>query len=178
MRLLEQGQSVMSYQEFEQSIVAPALKQVARHWNDVRGSRIMPGWTDIRPSQITAQLPIIWSYRYDRVADAFTGRLAGDQIEQIFGKNFRGSPMSTLYPADEFPRLFARSKRLVCEPALYWGEGMVFKHVDHYGHGERIMMPLADDGVLGDGILGATQYQSFRGVRRTDIPEHERWFTL
>lgn len=166
----------MNFHAFEQAIASPALKYVARHWNQVRGSRAMPSWADIQPSQIAAQLPIIWSYKYDRTTDVFTGRLAGDQIEQIFGKNFRGAPMSALYPEEDFPRLFARSKRVVCEPALYRGEGMVFKHVDHYGHGERIMMPLADDGIVGDGILGATHYKSFKGKHAADLPETETWF--
>jgi hypothetical protein len=161
-----------------QSIASPELTRVAQHWNNVRGSRAMPGWYDIRPSQITAQLPIIWTYKYDRTTDTFTGRLAGDLIEHVFGKSIRGTPMTEMYPEKDFPRLFARSKRVVCEPAFYRGEGMVFKHVDHYGHGERIILPLADDGILGDGIFGATVYKSISGTPAEDIPENETWFPL
>ncbi len=168
----------MSFQEFEQAIMSPALKHVAEHWNNARGARAMPSWNDIQPSQIAAELPIIWSYKYDRTADAFTGRLAGDQIAKIFGKSFRGIPMAEIYPDKDFWRLFVRSKRVVCEPALYRGEGMVFSHVDHYGHGERIMMPLASDGIVGDGILGATKYQSVGGPPATDLLEREVWFSL
>ena len=168
----------MSFHAFEQAIESPALRQIAQVWNQVRGSRAMPGWGDIRPSQIAAHLPIIWSFKYDRAADAFTGRLAGDKIERIFGKGFRGVPMSDLYPEEDFARLFERSKRVACEPALYIGRGMVFKHVDCHGHGERIMLPLADDGILGDGLIGATEYRSFGGAPAADIPEHESWFPL
>ena len=88
----------MTFQAFEQSIETPDLKHVAQHWNNVRGARTMPGWSDIVPSRLAAQLPLIWSYRYDRAADAFTGRLAGDQIERKFGKTFRDTPMTELYP--------------------------------------------------------------------------------
>ncbi len=170
--------NVMNFQAFEQAIVSSALRHVAEHWNDARGSRAMPSWGDIRPAQIAAELPIVWSYKYDRTADTFTGRLAGEQIEKIFGKTIRGSPMAEIYPEEEFPRLFARSKRVVCEPALYRGEGMVFKHADHYGHGERIIMPLAGDGILGDGILGATKYQSLGGSPAVGISEYDDWFPL
>jgi hypothetical protein len=31
--------------------------------------------------------------------------------------------------------------------------------MQRYGRGERIMLPLATDGVTGDGLLGATVYQ-------------------
>ena len=168
----------MSFHAFEQAIESPTLRLIAQYWNQVRGSRAMPGWGNIRPSQITAHLPIIWSYKYDRVADAFTGRLAGDKIEQIFGKGFRGVPMAELYPAENFPKFFLKSKRVVCEPALYIGKGMVFKYVDRHGQGERIIMPLADDGILGDGIFGATVYQSLLGAPAADDSEHESWFPL
>jgi hypothetical protein len=168
----------MSFQAFEQDIASPALKIVAQHWNGMRGSQRMPGWGDIRPSAIAAQLSIIWSFKYDRTTDSFTGRLAGDRIEQIFGKKFRGSPMCELYSDADFPRLFARSKRVVCEPALYRGEGVVFKHVDRYGYGERIMMPLADDGILGDGLFGATDYQATTGSPGLEDSEDDIWFAF
>ena len=168
----------MNFQAFEQSIVSPALKHVAAHWNEVRGSRAMPSWSDIRPLHIKAELPLTWSYKYDKTADALIGRLAGDQIEKVFRKTFRGTPMSALYPADTYPHMFARFRRVVCEPALYRGEGMIFKCVDHYGHGERIVLPLSGDGVLGDGILGATKYNSIRGHPGIEHPESEAWFAL
>lgn len=168
----------MSFQEFERSIVSPELRHVAAHWNLVRGSRAMPSWSDIRPSRICAELPLIWSYKYDRAGDALIGRLAGDQIEKVFGKTFRGTPMSALYPPDTYPEMFERFKRIVCEPALYRSEGMVFRFVDHYGHGERIGLPLAGDGALGDGIVGATKYSSIRGQPGIELPESEAWFAL
>ncbi|MDR3526077.1 MAG: PAS domain-containing protein [Rhizomicrobium sp.] len=168
----------MSFYAFEETITSPELREVARHWNNVRGSRAMPGWSDIRPAQITAQLPIVWSYKYDRAADAFTGRLAGDQIEQIFGRNFRGSPMTEIYPKGEFPKMFAQCRRVAYQPALYKCEGMVFCHLNRYGQGERIILPLADDGILGDGILGATKYQSLGSTRTADPPYTESWFPL
>ncbi len=138
----------------------------------------MPGWSDIRPAQIAGQLTIIWSYVYDRSADAFTGRLAGSRIEQKFGKSFKGVPMKELYPEKDYDRLFDRAKRVVCSPELYRGEGMVFQHLNLFGYGERIMLPLADDGVHGDGVFGATDYQAFRSMGTTPHLETDSWFAL
>jgi len=36
--------------------------------------------------------------------------------------------------------------------------GQVLIHTQRYGQGERIIMPLAADGVQGDGVFGATEY--------------------
>jgi len=168
----------MSFLEFEQSITSTALKAVARHWNDARCDRLMPDWTSIRPSAIAGQLSIVWSYRYDLSTDTFTGRLSGDQIDQIFGKNLRGVPMKDVYPPNEYPRLFARAKRVVGEPAFYRGEGMVFEHAAHFGLGERIMMPLSSDGVTSDGVVGATEYKAVRGNSSDLHAEAEFWFPL
>jgi hypothetical protein len=168
----------VSFSAFEQGIESNSLRAVARHWEQVRGARAMPGWKDLRLSDIEKLMPITWFYTYDSEADRFTGRQAGVNIEQIFGKTFTGTPMEELYPSKDYPRLFARAKRVVCSSEFYRGVGMVFNHLDHSGQGERIMLPLADDGVRGDGVMGATVYQFFLGERVETVPESDAWFPL
>jgi hypothetical protein len=172
------GLASMGYRSFLASIHSEDLRKVAKHWNEVRAARPMAAWHDIRPSAIAAQLTSVWVYRYDRETDTFTGRLAGDLIEQMLGKSFHGTPMREIYPAADYPRLFARAKRVTCEPALDHGHGTVFRHVDRYGEGERIMMPLGDDGIHGDGVLGATVYDFHRGTPNDVAAETETWFPL
>ena len=168
----------MSFAAFEQCIESPSLKRVAQRWRDARGARILPSWRNLRLSKIEKLMPIIWSYRYDPVTDKFTGRQAGANIEQIFGKRFAGTPMEELYPPKDYPRLFARAKRVVCIPEFYRGAGVIFDHLDHWGHGERIMLPLASDGVHGDGVLGATVYDFFLGEREEPVSHSDDWFPL
>jgi len=119
----------------------------------------MPAWGDIRPARIAAQLPIIWSYRYDPLSGDFVGRLAGDQITAIFGKSFRNLPLVDAHPAADYPWIHALCKRVVSEPAIHHYSGRVFMQLSRFGHGERIMLPLSTDGHVSDGILGATLYQ-------------------
>lgn len=162
----------------DEAIKSPALRGVVQHWLAAKGSRRMPGWGDIQPMRIARQLPIVWSYTYDREADAFTGRLAGDRIEAMFGKTFRHTPLSEIFPPAEFQDVFARAKRVVTEPAIYRSEGLVFKQLNKFGYGERIMLPLASDGVHGDGILGCTEYHSVEGAYDASRPEIGEWFPL
>jgi len=146
-------------QEFERflaEVEAPDLRTVAVHWQAVRSHNVMPAWRDIDPAAIKLQLEIISSWKYDRAADCFTGRLAGEIINQIFGRSLRGKPMAEFFRADAYQRVFARHKRVVTEPALYHGTGHVFHHEGRSGQGERIILPLANDGRNGDGIFGAT----------------------
>ena len=168
----------MSFQAFEQAISSPALKHVACHWNEVRGPNKMPPWKSINPRTISAQLPLIWSFKYNRATNTFIGRLSGDQIDRIYARNIKGVPMSELPPAADYARLFERTKRVVCEPAFFKGDGMVFSHLDRYGQGERIMLPIGADGLTGDGVLGATIYQTMLGRSKGHHSEDESWFSL
>jgi hypothetical protein len=166
---------------FFESILSDDLKMVAEHWRAVRGSRLMPGWSDIRPSAIVAQLPSVWSYKYDPATGEFTGRLAGERIARIFGREFRGSPMARIQPAADFPWVYGMCKRIVSEPSFYRGTGLLYRHLNHFGTGERIIMPLSSDGIVADGILGATDYRLEPGTTESAAPvlhESEQWFSV
>ena len=118
----------------------------------------MPSWEQLRPSQLSAQLSLVWAFRYDRNTGQFTGRLAGNRITQGFGKNFRGLPLQDLHPPDVFPRVHRIMTRIVAEPSAFRSAGQLFKHEDRVVEGERIILPLAGDSVHCDGVLGASDY--------------------
>jgi len=149
-------------QEFDRFLAvieAPGLRTVALHWQAVCRHNAIPAWRDLDPVAIKLQLPIIWSWKYDRTTDSFTGRLGGETINTIFGRSLRGQPMAEFFRGDAYDRVFARHKRVVVKPALYHGTGRVFHHEGRSGQGERIILPLANDGRNGDGIFGATVYE-------------------
>lgn len=141
----------------------------------------MPGWSDIKPGAIAAQLPIVWSYKYNAQSGEFVGRLAGQQITSVLSRPFAGTSLAEIFAAEDFGWIYPTFRRVVTEPAFYLGTGRVFRHLNRYGKGERIMMPLAADGVAVDGILGATEY-AMDAVEAIDpnepARETMRWFTL
>ena len=152
----------MLAQEFDRffaAIEALGLRKVALHWQAARRHDVIPAWRDLDPAAIKLQLPIIWSWKYDRAADRFKGRLAGEAINTIFGRSLRGRLMEEFFHGDVYRRMFARHKRIVTEPAFYHGAGPVFHHEGRTGSGERIILPLAADGRNGDGLFGATVYE-------------------
>ncbi|HTW35771.1 MAG TPA: PAS domain-containing protein [Rhizomicrobium sp.] len=171
----------MSLERFEHSIESLALRNVVRHWAEARGGRRMPGWDNLNPAAIKAQLAIIWSWRFDPVSRQFIGRLAGERIESVLGMSVRGTPMSEVFARHDYAMALARHTRVVTEPAFYRGHGLVFRHLDRFDIGERIILPLADDGEHADGIIGATEFHSNYGTPPKDVErgaEIEEWFTL
>ena len=166
---------------FENAISSPALKQVAQHWRDIGQSGRLPGWDDLRPSAIKTHLPIVWSYDYDAGLDDFVGRLAGVEITGVSSKPFKGTRLSELRPGDKYPRSLIRARRVLQEPALYRGHGLVYRTGGHSGFGERIVMPLSAQGNHPAGIFGATEFKSLAEwlLTSSDLKsESEHWFSL
>jgi hypothetical protein len=147
------------FDAFFDSIWSAALRAVALQWRNARGCKRMPAWKDIDPAAMPAQLPIIWSWKYERDADAFTGRLAGEDIIALIGRNLRGASMKNVFAQGTYDSVFARCKRIVAEPSFIHSHGKIFTSVGRIGCGERIGLPLSEDGRNGDGIIGATAYQ-------------------
>jgi len=170
-----------AYTEFENAISSPALKQVARHWREICQPGRLPGWNDLRPSAIKVHLPIVWCYDYDAGLDDFVGRLAGSEITGVSSKPFKGTRLSDLRPDDKYPRSLIRARRVLHEPALYRGHGLVYRTGGHSGFGERIVMPLAAQASHPPGIFGATEYKSLAEwlLTSSDVKgESEDWFSL
>lgn len=169
------------YAEFEASIDSPALRKVAQHWRDLCESTRLPQWSNVRPAEIKAQLPIVWCYDYDAGQDDFVGRLAGIAIAGTSTKPFKGTRLSELRPVDIYPRSLIRARRVLQEPALYRGTGLVYKTGESCGFGERIALPLDKGGMIGPGIFGATEYKNAAAspdVLPAERTEVEHWFLL
>lgn len=167
---------------FLDQIASEKLRAVARAWDQARQVAVMPSFRALRPASIAAQLPIIWIYSYDRDTCRFTGRLAGDRIAAAFGKNFRGIALEDVHPPHMLAPVHEAMSRIVLGPCCYRNGGLLFRKVGQVGVGERIMLPLADDGVHGDGVLGASDYD-LPGISVVRGPvellsEDERWLSL
>jgi hypothetical protein len=158
----------MSFQAFFDAIQSEPLRVLARQWSVARGARLMPAFRDIDPAEIGRPLRYVWSWKYDRDSDAFTGRLAGEEIDRAFGKSLRGMKMTEFYTPDVYAVVFPRHRRVVTEPAFFHGTGMVFARMGYTMGGERIGLPLSEDGEIGDGIIGGTFYSAL------PHPEEER----
>jgi hypothetical protein len=141
-----------------QAISSPSLREILLYWDSLRRGRPLPGWRDVDPLDLRRHLPIVWAWKYDRAADLFTGRLAGESITAVFGESLRNRSLEDFFKNRGYEDIREQFHRIVDEPAIYVGRGAVFDYAGHYGSGERIVMPLADDGRHPDGLIGATTY--------------------
>ena len=148
----------MSFDRFIASLQSTVLVEVAGHWNMARGARTMPAWRDIDATAISRHLSIVWAWRHDAALGTFIGRLAGQTIIEAIGNQIRGRRIEECFPSEAMPVIRERFDRVVNGPRLMRSAGPVYRASGRHGTGERISMPLADDGIRSDGIFGATVY--------------------
>ena len=162
------------------AIASPALRAVAQHWFSARGAKKMPSWSDLSPKAMAPQLPLVWSLKYDSVTGEFTGRLAGDNIARLIGKGFRGLPLAQAQTPSAFGAMQPILNMVVSQPALYLGNGNIFQHENAFLAGERLLLPLAADGIHPDGLLGATEYDQTKNTAQGIQPAVDTsfWFDL
>ena len=119
----------------------------------------MPGWRDINPAAIKKYLPIFWAWRWHAQLATFVGRLAGEDNITVIGINPRGKTVEECFPAGAYELVKARFKRVIDGPEIMRSTGRVQLISGREGRGVRIVLPVAEDGVHADGIIGATVYR-------------------
>ena len=140
----------------------------------------MPSWSDLSPAAMAPYFTRLWAFKYDSESREFISRLAGNRIMVGFGNSFRGTRLKDLHPPHIYEECYANLTRLISEPAVYRGTGNLFKAGERIVSGERIVLPLASDGVNGDGALGAAEYD-YRPVEAKPIEIiHDRfeWYAI
>jgi hypothetical protein len=165
--------------EFIASTQSAALQAILRHWHDARGASRLPSFDQLRLSALSGPINRMWVYRYDRKTGRFTGRLAGDQVAKAFGKNFQGLPLEEAHTAEAYLWVHRVLTRTVTEPAIYRSAGTLYRQAGQSIEGERIALPLADDGLVIDGVLGVSDYRDPQLSGPFDlITEKETWLSL
>jgi hypothetical protein len=171
--------SVDGFPEFRSKVASPALQAIADHWRHACADNPMPSWSDLSPSHLAPYFTRLWAFKYDRVAGDFSARLAGNRAMVGFGKSFRGTPLKDLHPPHIFELAQAHMTKVVTGPAFYYCTGKLFKAGSQEFEGERVMLPLASNGRLGDGVLGATDFPSRATTGSVELLVGKiEWFSL
>lgn len=147
-----------NFETFLSRIQSPALRIVAQHWNEARGPKRMPSWADLSLSSLSPDGKRLWGFAYDPKTGDFTGRLAGDRLGKWIGEDFQGGRLADLHAPGNYPEAHQILTRIVTTPLAARTSGRLFTVGDFVVTGERIGLPLAEDGGTGDGILGASDY--------------------
>jgi len=138
-------------------IKSPRLRQLLEHYFEVRGDKRLPARQDIDPVALGPVLPVIWICDYEDAAGTFRYRLAGEDVNEIWGMSVAGRLLSDFVLPERFKVTNEAFLKVIHEEAALFASGPVYRCTDRIALGERLVLPLARDGVTADGLLGATE---------------------
>jgi hypothetical protein len=135
------------------------LSLVFEHWLAARRDKPMPAWSQIDAVAIAPALPTVWAWRFDRSTNQFRGRLAGEEVLAKLRPRFRGRLLEEVFRPEVLGIVKARYCRIVDESACVHLRGSLLLSDRTEVLAERIMLPLAENGVDADGVFGVTIYR-------------------
>jgi hypothetical protein len=132
------------------------LRRLSAYWLGKRAGRLMPAPRDIDAVEIPTLLPYLWIYDFLPVERRFRCRLAGDEVNILWGMNLRGRYLEEIAPPVALPLARERFLGVVDTPAISHAIGMMLLASDRRMLGERMIFPLSSAGGQVDRVIGIT----------------------
>ena len=137
----------------------PALRHVISYWFDTCSGR-----RDISPIEIPSALAQIWLCDYLPESGRVRYRLAGEEINDFWGLNLSGKYLDEIIPNERLASVTNRARMAIDLPAIVYDRACLSLTEEITRIGERIILPLSDDGRTVNALLGATHRDWFRDL--------------
>jgi hypothetical protein len=128
----------------------------------------LPAVQAFDPLHLPKLLANIWILEVAPSTRRFRMRLAGENINAIYGRNVGGQYFRDLFEPNDLEGIVARYTRALGEPAIYYATGAVYAAAGRLTTGERLGLPMLGRSGITDTLLGATVYGA-RSERHPDV---------
>ena len=118
----------------------------------------LPSRNEIDLHAIKLALPYVWLIEYLPEDDGFRYRLAGEHVNCVFGYSLRGKRLREIAEPNILDKVRAGFLHVLNTPGVVYAVGPVYMRIGGYREGERLILPLSDDGVTGTHLFGVTDY--------------------
>ncbi|MFT7573310.1 MAG: hypothetical protein ACI9JL_004373 [Paracoccaceae bacterium] len=146
-------------EEIEPKITSDLLNEAVSYWDGLRAGQAMPSRAAIDPMRITGLLPTIYIVIAEETGD-FRYQLAGSMIEERYrlGSLKGKTPEEIAGHAAE--NVLGPYRRVRDEAVLFYREATLewIGAAQKYTHYKALLMPLSDDGVRVNMILGVHDF--------------------
>lgn len=133
-------------------------------WLDARHGAPVPKRSDMLPENFISVLPSIWLYRYDADIGDFVCRLAGEQINNAWGRSLGGVRFRDVVGNSAHGKALRRWTTILNTPSIQYGRIFGSPPPQEDVIAERLVLPLSD----GDGTVCYTIGLSVYPYRQDD----------
>lgn len=140
------------------------LRRLIGYWFDKRGARAMPARANVDPVEIPWALGRIWLCDYAAESGRFRYRLAGEFINSFWGRNIAGKHLDEIVPPDRLRSVTKKVRTARERPAIVHDRISLSLTDEIAKSGERVILPLSDDGERVNALLGASHCDWLRDL--------------
>ncbi len=140
-------------------VTDPGLRALYAYWRAL-GARDggLPRLQSFDPLHLPKLLPNVWVLEVEPASRRFRMRLAGENINAIYGRNVGGQFFADILDPADVPTIVQRYSRALREPAIYHATGYVYAAAGRYSPGERLGLPMLGRDGATNTLLGGTVY--------------------
>lgn len=143
----------------------PRIMEFAELWLRLRGGRPVPARRDLDPLDFPHLLSRIW------IADVVAGpagpryryRLAGEDVNAAYPYALKGRYIDDVLGPARYAVVGPRYDAVCARPGLNHAVGRIYQIEDRTYPGERLVLPLAEDGRTPDALVSVVIYDFLGG---------------
>jgi len=140
----------------------PEMRALYEYWVELGvQANGLPNIQDFDPLRLPGILPNVWLLEVEPVSHRFRIRLAGENINAIYGRNIGRQFFADVFDAVDVATIVARYGRSLAEPAVFYATGNVYAAAGRLCVGERLGLPMLGRSGCTDTLLGATLYGGY-----------------
>ncbi len=118
-------------------------------WMNARHGALVPFRRNMTPDIFASVLPYVWTYRFDEDLGDFICKIAGERINDAWGRSLRGVPLRDVVGKDAHAAALQRWKAVINAPSVQYGKIRGAPPDESMTIAERLVLPLADpDGTV------------------------------
>jgi len=146
--------------ETQPELQDPGLRSLYDYWLTLAdGAKGLPSVQSFDPLHLPRLLPNVWIIEVERATCRFRMRLAGENINAIYGRSIAGLYFKDVFQPGDVELIVARYSRALGEPALFHASGSVYAAGGNLTVGERLGLPMLGREGRTNTLLGATVYR-------------------
>jgi len=135
------------------------LKSLYEYWLALaRQAGGLPSIQSFDPLRLPQVLSNIWILEVAPENGRFRMRLAGEDINAVYGRSIAGHYFAEVFSPHEVDLIVERYRRALSEPVIFTARGAVYAAAGRLTEGERIGLPMLGREGVTNTLLGATVY--------------------
>lgn len=144
--------------EFLRPADPPVLQDVFAYWLGLRGTRLMPRFSDIDPVEIPGALSRLYILDVLPGGD-FIYRLAGEDVSERYGASLKGKRISEIYPNGDTEAIISRWQMVATEGVCCFTKTVHATARNKQIAACRLLLPLGEPDLPAQHVLGVLSFE-------------------